>query len=98
MKKYDKLVEKALIEYPITRKDDFILYATVIHYIEPNIVHQPIGVVLKAHKELGIPSFETITRARRKIQEENIELCDEETKEKRKQRELEFRKEYGRYE
>ena len=97
MKRYEDLVERALVEYPKTREDDFILYATVIHYIEPQIVNQPFGIVMKAHKELKIPSFESITRARRKVQENNLNLCDEKTRKMREERKYQFKKEYGYY-
>ena len=42
-----------------------------------------------------LPNWESITRARRKIQSENPELRDEETFRLREERELEFRTQYS---
>jgi hypothetical protein len=42
-----------------------------------------------------LPNWESITRARRKIQSENPELRDEETFKLREERELEFRTRYS---
>ena len=74
---------------PDTRADDYVLILEVLkEYIDPNIT---IGELLLHHAELGIPSIETITRARRKIQEKYPHLVDVDAKSLRKEEEKEFR-------
>ena len=69
----EPIVESALVENPETRDDNFLLYAVVLEkYID---VKMPMVEVFKNHKSLGIPSLETITRCRRKLQERNPKLA-----------------------
>ena len=78
----EPLVEKALTEHPETRDDNFLLYNKVLaNYID--IDGHSIGYVFEHHKDLGIPSLETITRCRRKVQERDHRLAP-----KRRVREL----------
>lgn len=87
-----ELVYRALVDNPTTRSDDFILILEVLsNYCDKGITLEG---VIRNHKELGIPSFETITRARRKIQETHKELIDEKAKKVRKEEEKDF-KEYA---
>lgn len=73
--KIEPLVEKALRESKNCRKDDFLLYLTVIsNFLDTGI---SIKTALVNHNILGLPSFETITRCRRKLQERDITLKDE---------------------
>ena len=67
-------VLRVLVDIPETRKDDFLL----IKYVLDDVVSTEIsfGSIMLNHKELGIPSFESITRCRRKLQEKNPELVD----------------------
>ena len=72
IKELEPLVEHALITNPEARKDNFILYVEVLkRYINMSL---PIQSVFMNHKALGIPSLESITRCRRKIQERNSSL------------------------
>lgn len=71
----EPLVEEALINNKACRGDNFILYLEVLKkYIDLNL---SIKDVFQNHKILGIPSLESITRARRKLQERNPDLKDE---------------------
>lgn len=73
----EPLVEEALINNKACRGDNFILYLEVLKkYIDLNL---SIKDVFLHHKKLGIPSLESITRARRKLQERNHELKSEES-------------------
>ena len=64
----------ALRANPRARKDDFILVLEVYK----NYVHtsMELDIVLTLHKELGLPSFAAIIRARRKLQSKDPSLCD----------------------
>lgn len=78
----EPFVETALKLFPETRDDNFLLYNRVLaNYID--IEDLSIGYVFEHHKDLGIPSLETITRCRRKIQERDHSLAS-----KRRVREL----------
>ena len=71
----EPLVEKALAYHPETRGDNFLLYVEVLkHFIDTQL---PLAYVFTHHKALGIPSLETITRCRRKLQELHPYLRDE---------------------
>lgn len=75
LKQIEPLVEEALIKNKACRGDNFILYLEVLKkYIDLDL---PIKDVFSKHKFLGIPSLESITRARRKIQERNPDLKSE---------------------
>lgn len=81
--KVEETVEKVLRENPETRKDDFLLiYCT---YEELGYVKgmQSFATTLKKAKKRGYTSFESITRARRRLQKEYPELVDEEAKKAR---------------
>lgn len=68
----EPLVEEALIKNEACRGDNFILYLEVLNkYIDLNL---SIKDVFLNHDLLGIPSLESITRARRKLQEKHPEL------------------------
>ena len=74
----EPLVEKALRENELTRKDNFVLYVEVLR----NYIHtesMTFEDVCLHHVELGVPSLETITRCRRKLQEKHPELVDPDT-------------------
>lgn len=84
----EPVVLDALKNNPATRGDNFILYIAVLKkYIDPKMSLQ---AVFENHKTLGIPSLETITRCRRKLQEQNPELRDEAADKLRKADEQEF--------
>jgi hypothetical protein len=81
--KVEEAVEKVLRENPETRSDDFMLiYCT---YEELGYVKgmQSFATTLKKAKKRGYTSFESITRARRKLQNIYPELIDEITKKAR---------------
>lgn len=78
--KISNIVARVLTENPEARKDDFILI---------NYVYDEMGIpsnfdmrtMLKNHLIFGLPSFESITRARRKEQKRRPELKDARTAE-----------------
>jgi len=73
-KNIEELVYKALVDKPETRKDDYKL----IHAVLNNFVDDKMSLeaVMLHHTELGLPSLETITRCRRRLQEKDLTLVD----------------------
>lgn len=66
VKQVQPLVFSALVYNPETRTDDFILVLEVWkNFVTPEM---RLETVLEHHTELGIPSFASIVRARRKLQ------------------------------
>ena len=77
MDKLNQKVERILRTKPITRNDDFLLINEVYkEYISTQSMS--FDLLSKMHRELELPPFESIARARRKIQKDNEELkaCD----------------------
>lgn len=81
-------VKELLEQYPETRNNDNLLYVKYLeeyHYIEFNkntFVH---------YEKYGLPSFKTVERNRRKIQnEQNYCKASERIEEKRKEAETEY--------
>lgn len=79
LNKVKELVKNILTESENTRNSDDLLYITVCKRINPIAASLPFYMVLGNRKEYGIPSFESVSRARRKIQEENPDLCGTDT-------------------
>lgn len=59
---------QVLKSYPNTRSDDGALVSKVIEIMNPAVKGLKFNFVIENRKALGLPSFETITRARRKVQ------------------------------
>lgn len=83
--KVEPLVYKALTDNPSTRTDDFLLlYEVYKNFINGDLTFE---TVVKHHVELGLPSFVSIPRTRRKLQTRYPELAEQETVEKRAEEE-----------
>lgn len=86
------LVKEQLENYPETRSNDALLYYRVCEKIDSNAIDRPFGFMLLSLKEFHLPTFESVSRCRRKLQEENIALAANDTVEGfRKLQEEEFR-------
>lgn len=86
--KIEPLVYDALTNEPETRGDNFKLYVAVLdHFINTGM---SLASVFNHHVELGIPSLESITRVRRKLQEKHPELRSDAAEKVRKEEEKEF--------
>ena len=70
MKKLEPMVKELLEYYPVTREDDFYLVGSVYYMIKPEIKTKTFLDIMKKHKEYGLPSFESITRAKKKVKAE----------------------------
>lgn len=92
LKHTEDIVAKVLLQRPETRSDDWLLIYYV--YCEINVyvvVCRSFADVMKNHKDFGFPSFESITRARRKIFEKNPHINPKVIKQKRSEMETQFR-------
>jgi hypothetical protein len=72
IQKVQEMVFAALVYHPETRADDFMLVREV--YSEFISGDMSFNTVLEHHIELGLPSFASIMRARRKLQKMHPEL------------------------
>lgn len=89
IKKVQPLVYNALVDHPETRTDDFILVLEVLkNFVTPEM---RLETVLEHHTELGIPSFASILRSRRKLQRKHPELVNEAAAKIRAVEEKEYR-------
>lgn len=96
----EELVRDILITDKRARKDDFYLISALIERVKPNVLTMQVIDALNIAKENNFPPFESITRARRKVQRRNPELKDKKTEYARLS-EMEVYKQYalgGRYE
>lgn len=92
LQKVEEIVERVLDRLPVTRDDDFLLIYNVYKYLNEETAYMDFRRLMRDHKVLGLPSFESITRARRKIQSENPELgASKKAKEVRKDEERAFK-------
>lgn len=88
LEKFHNIVFEILQEKEETREDDFLLFYEVIKRI--GLGNLRLDYILTNHAILGVPSFETISRCRRKIQSDNPNLCSNKIKLIRKREEMEF--------
>lgn len=101
LKNLESMVLKILQRYEATRSDDFVLIYAVYREIA---IHKEICFnmpltdsfcdMMMNHKKYGFPSFESVTRTRRKIFETHPELKPKKITKERKKAEEEY-KEYS---
>ena len=83
--KYTEEYVLAVLERNLkARTDDFILYGGVLKEMGVDLKHTSVYDLLANAKFLMLPSFETVTRCRRHIQELRQDLKDDKTKKKRR--------------
>lgn len=68
MRKLEGVVKSTLEISKESREDDFLLVCMVYGELNGAVKYKNFEYVMKNHKILGLPSFESITRARRKLQ------------------------------
>ncbi len=85
----DKIVEEILQEDELAREDDCYLIFKVVQRTNPELAGTAFANVMFNAKAKGI-SFESITRARRKVQHEHPELVHNETEEARQAEQIEY--------
>lgn len=89
--KQEKMVIQVLMDCPSARDDDYILLAEIVKRYYPCLTEIPFVRALSEHEQLEVPSFESFTRVRRKIQERIPALESKRKKEKRAKTEAQFR-------
>lgn len=87
--KIKNIVARVLEKHEEARKDDFVLFALVCDEMGVPC-NFDMRTMLHEHKLFGLPSWESVSRARRKIQAEYRALTDEKTVEKRKEEEAKY--------
>lgn len=94
----EKIVLKVLEEYPVSREDDYVLYAFVCAeesgktaLVNGEYLTKPFLEVMMSHKAYKMPNWETVTRCRRKIQEKRPDLIAPTAARKRRKEEEKYR-------
>lgn len=85
----EKIVENILTKENLARVDDCFLILRVVQKMYPEFTGRSFAYVMMNGKKHGI-SFESITRARRKVQKKHPELVDKETEDIREAEQLEY--------
>lgn len=98
MKKRDldtlqKTVKTILENDSRARNSDDYLYSVVCKTISPDCVNAPFGRVISERERWNLPSYDSVGRTRRKLQEKYPELeAFDSTKRNRMDLEMEYRK------
>ena len=69
MKDHYSEVKRIMTNWPATRDDDMLLYAVFIAESKLVSSDETFYKVMSTAKKLKLPSYESVTRARRKVQE-----------------------------
>lgn len=72
--KTHSLVKRILEENRNARNSDLVLYMEICRKVNNSALYLPLYEVLTNFKEYGLPSFETVSRTRRKVQEKHKNL------------------------
>lgn len=92
VKNIEPIVKRVLEENYEARNDDFILIAEVYSLLNECTCHYSFNDIMIHHKNFSLPSIESITRARRKVQSMYADLrASEGTRRVRASEELDFR-------
>lgn len=84
-------IQKILTDNPDTRGNDKLLYFRLAQELSPNTLNMAFGSFLM-DRHVNVPSFESVSRARRKIQSKFPELrADKRVTELRAEKEREYR-------
>ena len=95
-KKVNVLVTYVLETYPKTRNSDNLVYLKVIETLGEGNARKPISEIFLNRELLGLPCFESVSRARRKIQAEREDLkANPIVQDFRTEKEEQFREFYG---
>ena len=75
LKTIEKKVRAVLEKNEDARNDDMVLYLALCNLYLKNAGTMPLAEIMTRHKELGLPSFESVSRTRRKLQARYPELA-----------------------
>lgn len=70
----EEIVKGVLEENPSTRNSDTILYEAVCREMNPTACTLSFSTVMTKRAELGLPKYDTVGRARRKLQQKDKAL------------------------
>ena len=91
LEKLEPRVQSILEDHEDTRGDDAILYGRYIDRFRPDLSDVPATTLFRHHKEYQVPSYESVTRIRRKVQTKNEHLLPvEKTRQKRERAEQDY--------
>lgn len=90
-----KLVRYILEKHPDAKDSDFRLYGWCCAMVKPDVMNLPFKEVMWRHKELELPSFDTIQRTRQQLQHDHPELRGKAYK-ARMEKQEEYREKFGR--
>ena len=92
LKTLEQKIENILMRSLSSRSDDWLLTWNVYHYFYGIGYGASFAEVMNRHRELGLPTPESIARIRRKVQERNPKKYapTEDVAEFRRQRDIEF--------
>lgn len=89
--KLEPKVKEVLEKYEVARNSDDLLLLLVYQHINKDVCTLDYREVMMNRKELGLPSAESVTRCRRKLQADNEHLrADKEVSEQRYNNQKEF--------
>lgn len=74
MENVETLVKRSLENNTTTREDDNLLYIDVIKQINPAYINVNFLMTFMNARQMGLPAFESVSRARRKLQEKDESL------------------------
>ncbi len=74
LKTIEGKVRSILQENEDARNDDMVLYLVLCNLYLNHAGSMPLAEIMTRYKELGLPSFESVGRTRRKLQERHPEL------------------------
>lgn len=89
------IVKEILENDEKARKDDFYLILRVIQRTNPEVRNMNFNILLENAELLRIPSFASITRARRHVENKYPELVDEETNKIRRREEKKYKEKFS---
>lgn len=75
LKTIEKKVKTILEKNTDARNDDMVLYLALCNVCLKDAGAMPLAEIMTQHKYLGLPSFESVSRTRRKLQAKYPELA-----------------------
>ena len=77
--KTTKHVTEMLESIPETRSSDAVLYTEICRKLNPAALNEPFGAMITRLADKGLPPFESVRRARQKVQakREDLRAADE---------------------
>lgn len=75
LKTIENKVKVILKKNEDARNDDMVLYLVLCNLCLKDAGAMPLAEIMTQHKALGLPSFESVSRTRRKLQAKHPELA-----------------------